>query len=78
VDALAAGLTLSVLRVPIVAPAATIGVVTFVISYAGIVLGHELEALLRGRLRRDIQVAGGLGLIALGARILYQHLAAGN
>lgn len=78
VDALAAGLTLSVLRVPILAPAATIGVVTFAVSYAGIVLGHELEALLRGRARRDIQVAGGIALIAIGARVLFQHLASGT
>ncbi len=74
IDALAVGLTLAVLAIPIARPAAVIGVVTFLISYAGIVLGHELEALLRGRAKRDIQVAGGLVLVAIGARILYIHL----
>jgi manganese efflux pump family protein len=74
IDALAVGLTLSLLRSPIGVPAVVIGGVTFLISYLGIVLGHELESLLHGRARRDIQVAGGIVLVAIGCRILWQHL----
>ena len=75
IDALAVGLTLAVLRIPILRPVVVIGIVTFAISYLGIILGHELENLLRGRLKRDIQVAGGLVLIAIGLRIVCSHLA---
>jgi putative Mn2+ efflux pump MntP len=77
IDALAVGLTLAVLRIPIVRPIVVIGVVTFAVSYLGIVLGHELENVLRGRLKRDIQIVGGLVLIAIGLRILVSHLTGG-
>lgn len=72
-DALAVGLTLAVIEVPIATPAVVIGVVTFLISYLGIVLGHELENLMGPRLKRGIQVAGGLVLIAIGVRIVLEH-----
>jgi putative Mn2+ efflux pump MntP len=73
IDALAVGLSLSFLQVEIATPALVIGLVTFAMSFAGIVLGFELEHRLRGRWRRNIQVAGGVILIAIGARILVQH-----
>lgn len=73
IDALAVGLSLSLLQVEIATPALVIGVVTFVMSFAGIVLGFELEHRLRGRWRRDIHVAGGVILIAIGVRILLEH-----
>ncbi|MCU0225421.1 MAG: manganese efflux pump MntP family protein [Acidobacteria bacterium] len=73
IDALAVGLSLSFLQVEIATPALVIGLVTFAMSFAGIVLGFELEHRLRGRWRRNIQVAGGVILIAIGARILVEH-----
>lgn len=76
VDALAVGLTLSLLDVSILAPALVIGGVTFAISFTEIVMGHELESLAPGRLKRDIHIAGGLALIGIGIRILVQHLSA--
>lgn len=72
-DALAVGLTLAVIEVPIATPAVVIGVVTFLISYLGIVLGHELENLMGPRMKRGIQVAGGIVLIAIGIRIVLEH-----
>lgn len=78
IDALAAGLTLAVLNVPIAGPAVVIGAVTLAMSYAGIVFGYETEHLLGKRLRRDVHVLGGLGLVALGAYILFEHLAHGR
>ena len=74
VDALAVGLTLSLLGAAILLPAAVIGVVTFAVSYLGVVLGYEFEALLQGRAKRDVQILGGIVLIVLGARILLEHL----
>jgi len=77
IDALAVGLALSVLHVSIGMPVLVIGVVTFVISYAGIVLGHELTAWLKVHGRRAVQIVGGLILIGIGLRIAYTHLTGG-
>jgi manganese efflux pump family protein len=73
-DALAVGFSLTLLHVRIVAPAVMIGVVTFLISFLGIVLGHEMKAVLRGHGQRNIQIMGGLILIGIGIKILIQHL----
>jgi len=73
-DALAVGFSLSLLKVRIVAPAAVIGIVTFTLSFLGIVLGHEGKALLSGRGQRNVQIAGGLILVGIGVRILLLHL----
>lgn len=73
-DAMAAGLALSVMKTPILLPALVIGVVTFTLSYLGIVMGFEFETLLRGRGRRGVQVAGGLILLGIGLRYFTSHL----
>lgn len=77
IDALAVGLSLSFLKVDIATPALIIGVVTFVMSFGGIVLGFELENQLRGSWKRNIQVTGGLILLGIGVRILVEHMLAG-
>lgn len=76
IDALTVGVALAVLGVRIAQPALVIGVITFAISYLGIVLGHEFERVFRGRMRRNVQVAGGLMLVLIGAQILVEHLLA--
>lgn len=76
IDALAVGLALSLLAVAILLPVLVIGVVTFVLSYLGIVLGYELTSWLRDRGRRVVQVVGGLILIGIGLKILFEHLGA--
>jgi putative Mn2+ efflux pump MntP len=73
IDALAVGLSLSLLKVAIRGPVVVIGVVTFAMSFLGVILGHEMKGLLRGRGRRTIQVLGGIVLIAIGVRILLRH-----
>ncbi len=77
IDALAVGLALSVLHVAITTPVLVIGGVTFVLSYTGIVLGHELTAWLKLHGRRAVQIVGGLILIGIGLRIVATHLAGG-
>jgi manganese efflux pump family protein len=74
IDALAVGFSLSMLHVHIAAPALIIGVVTFVISFLGIVVGHEMKAFLRGHGQRNVQVVGGLILVGIGVKILLEHL----
>lgn len=70
IDALAVGLTLAMLEVGIWYASATIGIVTGLLSLAAIRLGNRLGA----RFGRRMEAAGGTILLAIGARILLQHL----
>ena len=70
IDALAVGMSLSFLNVPIIAPAIIIGIVTFSLSFVGVFLGHRF-----GHLRGSkVEVLGGVILIGIGLRILLEHL----
>ncbi|MBX7191471.1 MAG: manganese efflux pump MntP family protein [Sandaracinaceae bacterium] len=72
IDALAAGVTLPMLRAPLALSIATIGIVTALLSVLGLLVGRRFGALLGKRL----DVVGGLALIGLGTKILIEHLAA--
>jgi len=71
VDALAVGLTLSLLQVSILWPAAVIGVVCAAFTVAGLHLGRLAGGAMR--LGRWAEGAGGLVLLAIGLRILAKH-----
>ncbi len=70
IDALAVGITFSVLSVSIILPVLIIGLVTFILSVAGVRIGvkggHFFE--------NKIEVLGGLILIGIGLKILLNHL----
>lgn len=72
IDALAVGVTFSLLENGIDLPSALaiIGATTFAISAAGICLGHFFGNLFGHRL----EVFGGLVLIGIGVKILWEHL----
>ncbi len=70
IDALAVGLSLSFLRVPILAPAAVAGISTFSLSFLGVYFGSRFGRLLGNR----VEVVGGAILICIGLRILFEHL----
>jgi len=70
IDALAVGVSMAFLEVDIWWPAALIGVVAFVFSYAGGLLGRRIGPLL-GKIA---EIAGGLILIGIGIKILLDHL----
>ncbi|MDP2167249.1 MAG: manganese efflux pump MntP family protein [Thermodesulfovibrionales bacterium] len=70
IDALAVGLTLSFLNVPILSPALIIGAVTFLLSLAGALLGRRFGHLLESK----VEAGGGLILIGIGIKILIEHL----
>ncbi len=70
VDALAAGITLPTLDVAPLIAVALIGGITFTMSLAGAVLGRRAGDALGPWAER----AGGLILIALGCRILAEHM----
>lgn len=70
-DALAVGLSLSLLRISIWWPALVIGLVCTVITALGLHLGRL--AATAARLGRWAEALGGLVLLAIGFRILVQH-----
>ena len=70
IDALAVGLTLAMLEVAIWYASAVIGLVTGLLSLIAIHLGNRLGA----RFGRRIELLGGTILVAIGVRILVQHL----
>jgi putative Mn2+ efflux pump MntP len=68
-DALAVGVSLPALGGSVVLALTMIGVVTFVLSAAGAALGRFIGQ----RVGRAVEIAGGLGLIAIGVRIVVEH-----
>lgn len=70
VDALAVGLSFSLLGTAIWMPAATIGAVTFLVCLVGFEFGRRLGHLFE----RRAELAGGIILIAIGCKILLEHL----
>jgi putative Mn2+ efflux pump MntP len=71
IDALAVGLSLALLGTSIWWPALVIGVVAGVMTVIGMELGKRFGALLG----RRMEVVGGIILIAIGVKILVEHLA---
>ena len=71
IDALAVGFSLSVIGVSIWMPALVIGLVAGVLTIAGMLLGGRIG----DRWGTRVEVFGGLVLIAIGIKILIEHLA---
>lgn len=70
IDALAAGITLPLLAAPLGATVATVGVTTALLSALGLFAGRKFGSMLGKRL----DMVGGLMLIGLGTKILFEHL----
>jgi manganese efflux pump family protein len=70
IDAAAVGVSLSLLDVKIIFPSIIIGIITFFVSMAGTWLGQSFGDFFGEK----IEVAGGVVLIGIGAKILIQHL----
>lgn len=70
IDALAVGVTLAFLNVNIVPAVSFIGVVTFVCSAVGVKIGNVFGT----RYKSKAELFGGLVLIAIGLKILIEHL----
>ena len=69
IDALAVGLSLSFLETSIITPAIMIGVIAFSLSFLGVFLGKKF-----GSYFEKIGVLGGVILIVIALRILFEHL----
>ena len=70
IDALAVGLSLSLLQISIIVPAVVTGVVTFLLSFSGVYLGGRFGSILKSR----VESLGGIILVAIGLKILLEHL----
>jgi len=70
IDALAVGFSFSLLKTPILFPAVIIGVVCFVMTAVGMVFGKGLAKIFG----RKVEILGGLVLIAIGVKILIEHI----
>ena len=70
IDALMVGLSFAFLQTSILEPILVIGLVTFSLSYFGFFFGCGLGRVFGNR----IKIVGGLILIAIGLRILLEHL----
>lgn len=71
IDALAVGLSLAMIGAEIVLPALVIGVVAAAFTAVGMLLGRQLGGLWGKR----IEVVGGLVLVGIGIKIVFEHVA---
>lgn len=70
IDALAIGITLPLVTTSIATAVIIIGLVTFVLSYIGVMIGKKFGHIFENK----IEAVGGLVLIALGVKILLEHM----
>jgi putative Mn2+ efflux pump MntP len=70
IDALVVGLSFGFLSMPVLLPVMVIGVITFIASMLGIFFGKKIPA----KRSRQSLVLGGIILILIGMKILFEHL----
>ena len=70
IDALTVGIAFASLSVNIVLSVTLIGVITFVLSGVGVVIGNQFGM----RFQKSAQIAGGTILILIGTKVLLEHL----
>jgi len=70
-DALAVGVTLPLMTSSVGEAAVIIGIVTFVLCFVGVYIGSRMGHFFETKM----EVIGGLALIAIGTKILTEHLA---
>ncbi|MBR0224217.1 MAG: manganese efflux pump [Bacteroidales bacterium] len=70
IDALAVGISFAFLRTPLWSSVAIIGVTTGLFSVAGLLLGKKVG----DRFHKGAEILGGIILIAIGLKILIEHL----
>lgn len=69
IDALAVGVTFAFLNVNILTSIALIGIITFVISFAGVIIGNKVGEYLKNY----AEIVGGIILILIGVSIFLEH-----
>lgn len=69
IDALAVGVTMAFLDVNIVLAVILIGVITFIISFSGVIIGNKVGEYLKNY----AEIVGGIILILIGISIFLEH-----
>ncbi len=70
IDALAVGVTLSLLKINIFISALIIGLITFLISFFGVFFGCKFGSVLK----KKAEIVGGAVLIGIGVKILLENI----
>jgi manganese efflux pump family protein len=70
IDALAVGISFAFLQISIFPAISLIGVTTLIISFCGVLLGNRFGA----KFQNKAEIAGGIVLILIGIKILFNHL----
>jgi len=70
IDALAAGVGLSVIKLSLPLTVTMIGLVTFILCFFGVFMGHRFGHLCQGK----VEVIGGLILMGIGTKILVENV----
>ena len=70
IDALAIGITFAFLKVNVLLATLLIGIITFVLSIIGVKIGNKFG----DKYERKAEVIGGMILILMGIKILFEHL----
>jgi len=70
IDALAVGVSFAMVGTKIVPAVLTIGLTTFALSFAGVLIGKAFG----GRFKSKAELTGGVILILIGLKILIEHL----
>ncbi|MFB0563291.1 MAG: manganese efflux pump, partial [Candidatus Lokiarchaeia archaeon] len=70
IDAFAVGVSFAFLAVFILNPIIAIGVITFLISFAGVFAGNKFGQIFKNK----VKILGGVILIGIGVRILIEDL----
>ena len=73
IDALAVGVTFAFLQVQIIVPIIMLGIITFFMSFVGVKVGNHFK----DKFKDKAEILGGIILIAMGAKILIEHLIEG-
>ena len=70
IDALAVGITLAFLNANILQAVLLIGIITFIMSAAGVKIGAKFGV----KYKSKAEILGGIALIVIGTKILLEHL----
>jgi len=70
IDAFAVGISFAFLRASIIWAATVIGMITFLICFTGVFIGNKFG----GLLKKKAEIVGGLILICIGLKIVFEHM----
>lgn len=70
IDALVVGISLPIIKVPLITTLIVMGLITFIFSFIGVFIGEKLGHIVGEK----CEIIGGLILIGIGTKILIEHL----